>query len=99
MATLAEQYALRRGTDGDNLRTRVSAALAVKAAALIALATPTAKQMAWALETIGGPDAKAQPFLDYLIAANSGLSAGQIAAVPDANLQTAVNAAVDKLTA
>lgn len=96
MATYAELYELRSDSE---LRNKVAVAATKKAQSLIDAASPTTAQISWANSAIVDPQAKAGPLLNYLLAANSALTVGQISGVSDANIQTAVNAAVDKLIA
>lgn len=94
MAAYTELYELRTHVD---LKHRVSTALAVKAAAILALATPTAKQLTWALDAITSPPEEA--YLNFLLAKFKDLTQAQLLAASDASIQTEINAAVDKFTA
>lgn len=96
MATYAEIYDLRSSSD---LRNKIAVAVAAKAQALIDAASPSAAQIIWANAAIANPLSKADPLLNYLLAKNRAMTVGQITAVSDANIQTAVDAAVDKLIA
>lgn len=94
MATYTELFDLRSDS---NLRNRVAVAACIKAQALLALASPTVKQVAWAVAAIGDPIGVADDLLNYVLAANKAATVAQIQAVTDANLQTAVDAAADKI--
>lgn len=96
MATYLDIFGLR---SSDTLRNKVSVAITVKAAALIDAANPTNAQIAWANAAVLNPAAKTDGLLTYLLAKNNALTTGQISGVSDADIQTAVNAAVDKLIA
>jgi hypothetical protein len=94
MATYLELHELRTDV---SLRRRVSTALAVKAAAILALETPTAKQLQWALETITLPEEEA--YLNFLLAKFKALTVLQLQGAADTAIQDEINAAVDKFTA
>jgi hypothetical protein len=97
MATYNELFNLRR--ENTDLLNRVEVAAVKKAQTLIDAASPTAAQVGWALTTITAPRAEADRLLNYVLAANSALTVAQITAASDAAIQTAVNAAVDKIIA
>lgn len=94
MATYAELYGLGSNSD---LRNKIAVAATIKAKDYIALETPTEDQLAWASKTLLSPVAVAIQLQPYVLAANSTLSTAQITGATDAGIQTAVNAAVDKL--
>lgn len=96
MATYTELFDLRSDSA---LRNRVAVAVAVKAQAILALASPTAAQVAWASAAIGDPIGKADSLLNYVLAANKSATVTQIKTATDAAVQTQVDAAVDKLVA
>lgn len=96
MATYLELYDLRSDS---TLRNKVAVAVTKKAQALIAASSPTTAQITWANAALLNPQSKADPLLNYLLAANSASTAGQITSVSDGTIQTAVDAAVDKLIA
>lgn len=96
MATYAELYDLRSDSA---LRNKVAVAVAVKAQALLDLASPTAGQVAWAKAAIDAPIAKADSLLNYVLAKNKAASTSQILAATDAAIQSNVDAAVDKIIA
>lgn len=94
MATYKEIYDLRSNSD---LRNKIAVAVLVKAQALLDLTTPTAKQVTWAKDAIGNPDAVAATLLNYLLAKNVALTTAQISAATDAAIQSAVNPVVDAI--
>lgn len=96
MASYAELYDLRSNSA---LRNKIAVAVAKKAQLLIDSANPSNAQITWANSALTSPTAKAETLLTYLLAANSAASVGQIQGVADADVQAAVNAAVDKLIA
>ena len=104
MAAYVDLYNLGAGNPDDSddtLRSRVACALAVKAGLIIALTPPTAKQLTWAFQALD-PDqigSMAKEYLSYLLATNTSLTVAQLQSVTDTAIQTAVNAAVDKVTA
>lgn len=96
MATYAELYDLRSNAA---LKNRVAIAVMVKAQALLAGASPTAAQVAWAANAIRDPDGKASQLYPYVLAANAAATVAQINAATDAAIQSSVNAAADALIA
>lgn len=96
MATYAELYDLASNSD---LRNKVSVAVTVKAKDLIALASPTNNQMAWASKGLLDPVGEAKKLLPYVLAANSSLTVAQLTSAADSAIQSGVSAAVDKLIA
>ena len=96
MATYAELFDLR--TDSA-LRNRVAVAATVKAQSLLAVANPNAKQVTWALAALKDPIAVANDLMSYVLAANRAAPVTTIQAVADTAIQTAVDAAADKIIA
>lgn len=94
MATYTELFDMRSDS---NLRNRVAVAACVKAQSLLALAAPTAKQVQWAVAAIADPIGVANDLLNYVLAANKSATVAQIQTVTDTSLQTAVDAAADKI--
>ncbi len=96
MATYLEIFALRNDS---NLQDKVAVAVVKKAQLLLDAASPTANQVTWSLAAIENPKSKSDGLLNYVLAKNSAATSAQILAVDDATLQTAINAAVDKIIA
>lgn len=96
MATYIELHTLRGSTTLDALRQKINVAIAIKANAL-AKATPNAAQSAWAKAALASPDAYQEVVLNYILADYAASSTAAIAAATDAQVQTAVNAAVTTL--
>lgn len=96
MATYEELYSLRSDS---NLRNKVAVAVAKKAQTLLDQTTPSSAEVAWADSALMNPVSKADYLLNYVLAANSDATAGQITSASDAAIQTNVNAAVDKIIA
>ena len=104
MATYIELFDLGAGNasgQNDGLRSRVAVALAVEAAVMLALASPTQKQLDWALSAVNPANVAemAKSYLSYLLAANKSLTTAQLVGVADSDLQAAVHNAVLKVTA
>lgn len=99
MATFDEIISLRGTVDYDTLKNRIAVALIVKAKAISDLASPTNAQMALANKAFSEPVHVADSVINYVLAANIGLTLAQIKNASDANIQSAVNTAVDKLLA
>lgn len=97
MATYAELYDLRSDSA---LVNRVSVAVTKKAAAILALASPSAAQVAWADAALERPNREAEKLMGYVLAAApGGATKAQIASSADADVLTSVGVAVDKLIA
>lgn len=96
-ATYIELFEYRSTADYQSLVNRVVVAVVVKAEAIASEATPTAEEIAWAVDALTHPRRKADAIINYVIAANKGLSIATITAATDASIQTNVNTAVDKL--
>lgn len=98
MATLAEQ---RQAAEDSTLRIKVQQAVIVSAQKVIdeaAGATNHANRILWAKRVIPPPDIEVQKMLMYIIAKNNTLTLAQILAVTDAQVQAAVDGAVDALS-
>lgn len=98
MATLAEQ---RTAAEDSNLRIKVQQAMIVSAQKVIDEAVATtnhANRLLWAKRVIPPVDSETMKVLMYIIAKNNGLTLAQILAVTDAQVQTAVDGAVDALS-
>lgn len=96
MATYAEIFDLHSNSA---LRNRVAVACIVKADAIRQLASPTAQQIAWASALLQDPYPLSLRVFWAVLAANNAATVAQITGATDAQLQTAVNNAVDKLFA
>lgn len=96
MATYLELYAAADGAAQQDLRKKILVAISVKAN-LLAKATPTAAQKAWATDALANPVSYQQTLLNYILADYNGQTIAVISAATDAQVQTAVNAAVDTL--
>lgn len=95
MANYQELFDLN--STGTAIRNKVAVACTVKAHALLSMATPSVTQVAWASNTIKDPVKMADKIFPYVLAANKSASVAQITAAADADIQTAVDAAADKL--
>lgn len=96
MATYSELYTLH---SDEALRHRVAVAVTIKAQALLDLASPTAAQVTWATEALMHPLAQTDQLFRYVLAKNNTLTVAQIQGATDANVQTQIGAAVDKIIA
>jgi hypothetical protein len=97
VATYAELLDIRDGPTGDALRRKVRIAVVV-AADLIRQETPgVAARRAWAREALQNPNAAADSMIWAILAQNRAFTFAQITGATDAEVQTAVNAAVDLL--
>ena len=76
---------------------RLRVATVVKATALLDLATPTQKQVDWAISATTKPSTSADSILWYVIAANKSATTAAIVGADDAAVQAAVDAAVDTI--
>ena len=95
MATLAELYDARNNS---SLRNKITAAVAIAAEAIRLENVNTANhanRLTWAKQAFTNPAGIAENIMWAVLAANESATAAQIAAVSDASIKTAVNAAVD----
>lgn len=96
MATYLQLQALRGTPSLQPLRDQVQIALAIKANAL-AKATPNAAQKAFATTALNNPAAYQETIINYILAEYNGAATSAITSATDAQVQSAVNAAVDTL--
>ena len=97
MATYTELHALRGSDTLTGLREKINVAIAIKANLIAKSASPTAAAKAWALQALGSPETYQPTVLNYILADYNTATTGQISGATDAQVQTAVNAAVDTL--
>jgi len=97
MATYQELHALRGAATTEPLKQKIAVAIAIKANAITKLGSPTAAQKAWAVSALADPGKDIATVLNYILAEYSAQATGAITGASDANVQTAVNAAVDTL--
>ncbi len=90
MATYEELFSIRADS---NLTDKVAIAIAIKADAIRAEATPVQLAIDWA-NTVN-PVSEAQSLMWALLASNKDTSLGNITGASDAAIQTAVDAAID----
>ena len=96
MATYVELHTLRGSESIATLRQKISVAIAIKANAL-AKGTPNATQKAWAKSALAAPEDFQDIVLNYILAEYSASATSAITGATDAQVQTAVNAAVNTL--
>ena len=99
MATYAELAAIgATDPDGFNaLRDKVRVAVVIKAQAIAADVASTAEQNAWAVDALQEPITQTDPVMNYILAANAGVTIANILSASDSAIQTNVDAAVDTL--
>lgn len=97
MATYQDLHALRGTTAIDPLKHKIQVAIAVKANTIAKLPTPTPAQRAWALSALADPRRDMDMVLNYILAEYNTQTTAVITGASDANVQSAVNAAVDTL--
>ena len=97
MATYQELHALRGAATTEPLKQKIAVAIAVKANAIAKMQTPTAGQKAWAVSALADPNKDVGLVLNYILAEYNTQNASVITGASDANVQAAVNAAVDTL--
>jgi len=97
MATYSELYSLRTSNGLVPLSQKIEVALAVKANAVAKLPTPTAAQKVFAVAALRNPGEYQGLVLNYILAEYNTQTLGVITGATDAQVQTAVNAAVDTL--
>ena len=96
MATYIDLHTLRGSEAIAPLRQRINVAIAIKANAL-AKAAPNATQKSWAKEALAAPDNFQEIILNYILAEYNASATSVITGATDAQVQTAVNAAVTTL--
>ena len=79
------------------LEQQIIVALAIKANTIAKLASPTAAQKAFAIAALRDPKAYLPTLKNYILAEYNTATVAVLAAATDAQVQTAVNAAVDTL--
>ena len=95
MATYSELFVLLDNSDLQD-KTAVAVIIAAKSIGTEAEATPNhANRVLWARGAFENPRAVAVVMLRAVLAAHAGLTVAQITSATDAQLQTAVDAAVD----
>jgi len=97
MATYAELLDLASSSSIVGLRKRIVMAVLVKANIVAKAATPTAAARAWAQQALQNPQQYEQNMLNYILAEYNTQTTSAITNATDAQVQTAVNAAVDTL--
>jgi hypothetical protein len=97
MAAYTDLYALIGGGAIEPLRQKILVALAIKANALAKLASPTAAQKAFAIAALTNPQQYLGFTLNYILAEYNTVATSAITGATDAQVQTAVGAAVDTL--
>lgn len=97
MATYFELNDLMSSGSIVDLRRRLNVAIVIKANAIAKAASPSATAKEWAKTALDNPQRYADTILRYVVADNASLTTAQISGAFDAQVQTAVNAAVDTL--
>ena len=97
MATYQELYNLNGDVEAAVLRQKIMVGIAIKANAIAKLAAPTATQVAWAKAALSDPAQYLPIVFNYILADYNAISIVSITTATDAQVQTAVNAAVDTL--
>lgn len=97
MATYIELHTLRGSADLEPLRQKINVGIAIKAHMLANLPTPTPAQKAFAIAALQSPETYQTTVLNYILAEYSTATVAAITGAADAQVQTAVNAAVDTL--
>ena len=96
MATYTELFTLRGSPSLDTLRGKITVAIAIKAN-LLSKATPNATQKAFSVAALQNPDTYTQQVVNYILSEYNTSATSAITGASDAEVQTAVNAAVDTL--
>jgi hypothetical protein len=96
MATYTELYDFLRGEAASGLTKKVSVALTVKAVSFLT-GTPTAAQKEWASDCLRSPETYIVATLRAMVAFNKGLTIAQLTNAPEGDVQTNVDAVVDKV--
>lgn len=97
MATYLELYDLASSATITDLRKRIQVAITIKAQAIAEAASPPVASLEWAKAAFGNPGHYEQTILHFVLADNAAAAVGSISGATDAQVQAAVNAAVDNL--
>ncbi len=97
MATYFELFDLASSGTISDLRKRIIVGITIKAQAIAESASPTAAAKEWAKNALANPQAYDKTVLNYILADYAGAAVSAITGATDAQVQTAVNAAVDTL--
>ena len=97
MATLEELATLPDDPAWGALVKKVTAACVVKAADIIASATPGEAAKGWAISCLSTPGSVANQIVFGVVGANDSATTAQILSAPDAAIQSNVSTVVDKL--
>ena len=97
MATLLELSDFSQSSDYQTLNKKIVSAIAKKAVAIGNLTTPTAAQIDWCKAALASPAGEARTVINSVLAANAGQTIAQIVGATDTQIETQVNAAVDKI--
>lgn len=97
MATYTELHKLRGSDTLTGLREKINVAIAIKANTIAKSASTSAGAKAWATQALGNPESYQPTVLNYILADYNTATTGQIAGATDAEVQIAVNLAVDTL--
>lgn len=95
MAIYTDLYALPGSAE--TLRQKIVVAIAVKANAIAKLASPTVGQRQWAKDALTAPAEYLPAVMNYIIADYNTAATTSIVNATDAQVQAAVNSAVDTL--
>lgn len=99
MATYNELHALRGSAGIESLKQKIEVAIAIKANTLTKLPAPTTAQKDFAKAALTSPASYLEVILNYILADYNTVTTSVISSAVDADVQTAVNAAVDTLLA
>ena len=97
MATYIELQSLRGSMLSSPLREKINVAIIIKANILAKLPTPTAAQVNWAKSALDSPEHFQSIVLNYILADYNTQTSTVIQNATDAQVQIAVNAAVDTI--
>jgi carbonic anhydrase len=97
MATYSELHTLRGSDSIAPLRQKISVAIAIKANVIAKSTTPTALMVEWSRQALHDPEQYQELVLNYILAEYNTQTTATITGATDAQVQAAVNAAVDTL--
>lgn len=99
MATYLELAEIGGEAGYPAFRKKVRVAAADKATRLLGGATPTANEVAWAVDALRDPDGKGDELIAYVLASNKGATIAAILSASDNAIQTNVDTAADAIIA
>lgn len=97
MATYLELESIRNNAGIDDLMKRIAVAICIKANAIAKAVAATTEQKAWAKSALASPGTYQWTLLNFILAEYNAVTVEAILGASDAQVQAAVDSAVDTL--